>query len=1009
MSQTEICFCILVSLIVVANSFPIFDNFLQDDSCGLLQKCHQLDKNKINVHLIPHSHDDVGWLKTVGEYYYGRNDSIHNVGVQYIIDSVLQALKRDNKRRYIQVETAFFWEWWKDQNEEKRDVFRTFVNNGQIEMVGGGWSMNDEACTNYQSTINQFTWGLRLLNETLGECGRPKIGWQIDPFGHSREQASIFKQMGFDAVFFVRLSKSEKDQRILDRNLEFMWRSSAELDNSEIFTSIFSTDSYFAPSGFCWDYLQCNSDAINDDPESFDYNLDKKVEGFSEYISNYSNYYRTNNILFGMGGDFQYQAAEINYLNIDKLIKGFQNNEKYNVFYSTPSCYYQAVMKAKPDLNVTTGDFFPYAENDHAYWSGYYTSRPTVKRFERTGNNILQASEHLNAFSKMRNLEGEDTSEESSKSLREVMGTMQHHDAITGTEKEHVAKDYTKMLTKAVIEAESHIGKVLGNLLKKDSVTEDVTLPVSSCLLANISFCENSLKDKYMVTVYNPLSRYVTYYVRLPAKNSTYNITGPDGEEVYDIVKHMDYPIDYNSSISEVDIVFTARNIPPMGIKYYYIEKLNDLFKVEYKSDAENETKFGTDSVSFTLDSNNLLESITMNNKTVKINQKFLAYVSNNGSGDSIASGAYLFRPINGSDAYNINYYENGQVNKTTDEKVSITFYRGNLVDEVIQVFNKWLTQTIRVYKGEDNNFIEFDWVVGPLDNNTIDIKYNQGKEVITRFYVNDFDNEVFYTDSNGREMIERRRNHYPYNNSTVEAVTSNYYPVTSKIVIKDEDKDLQLAILNDRSQGGSSLWGGEIELMIHRRTLKDDYKGVEEPLQEMEYGEYLSVRGQHYLIVGSATDNGTNKKSTSAQERELALKKLLQPWILVGDATSQGWDLNTVSKKINFEWSGLKYALPDNVHILNLQPWKDKSYLLRLENIIAKGEDPNYSNEVTVDIANLFSPYTVSSIRETTLAGNDWVPNAESAGMRNSLEETDANIVLTPMQIKTFIIELQE
>lgn len=49
------------------------------------------------------------------------------------------------------------------------------------------------------------------------------------------------------------------------------------LDNSEIFTSIFSTDSYFAPNGFCWDYLQCNSDAINDDPESFDYNLDKKV------------------------------------------------------------------------------------------------------------------------------------------------------------------------------------------------------------------------------------------------------------------------------------------------------------------------------------------------------------------------------------------------------------------------------------------------------------------------------------------------------------------------------------------------------------------------------------------------------------------------------------------------------------------------------------------------------------------------------------------------------------
>lgn len=144
-----------------------------------------------------HTHDDVGWLKTVDQYYYGSEwnfecfgnrlfkiyyylgrGSIQKASVQYIIDSVIQGLLLNPERKFIYVESAFFYKWWIEQTDDMKETVKLLVNEGRLEFVGGAWSMNDEAAAHYQSIVDQFTWGLGFLNDTFGECGRPKIGWQ---------------------------------------------------------------------------------------------------------------------------------------------------------------------------------------------------------------------------------------------------------------------------------------------------------------------------------------------------------------------------------------------------------------------------------------------------------------------------------------------------------------------------------------------------------------------------------------------------------------------------------------------------------------------------------------------------------------------------------------------------------------------------------------------------------------------------------------------------------------
>lgn len=83
--------------------------------------------------------DDVGWLKTVDQYYYGSNNGQAIGSVQYILDTVIEELQKDPLRRFVYAEIAFFWRWWNEQDDNTKKIVRTLVNEGRLEFVIGAW------------------------------------------------------------------------------------------------------------------------------------------------------------------------------------------------------------------------------------------------------------------------------------------------------------------------------------------------------------------------------------------------------------------------------------------------------------------------------------------------------------------------------------------------------------------------------------------------------------------------------------------------------------------------------------------------------------------------------------------------------------------------------------------------------------------------------------------------------------------------------------------------------
>uniref|UniRef100_A0A8C8VPZ2 Alpha-mannosidase n=1 Tax=Pelusios castaneus TaxID=367368 RepID=A0A8C8VPZ2_9SAUR len=967
--------------------------------CGY-ESCPATKPGMLNVHLIPHTHNDVGWLKTVDQYFYGERNDIQHAGVQYILDSVIPQLQADPTKRFIYVEVAFFYRWWRLQTESMQQVVKQLVSEGRLEFINGGWCMNDEAAAHYNSVIDQMTLGLRFLQETFGECGRPRAAWHIDPFGHSREQASLFAQMGFDGFFFGRLDYQDKASRKQLREMEQIWRASASLEppSADLFTGVLP-NGYNPPPSLCWDQF-CSDNPIVDDVSS-ENNVDSMVAYFLEVAAAQAKHYRTNHIVMTMGSDFQYENANLWYKNMDKLIKHVNarqlNGSHVHVLYSTPTCYLQELNRANLSWSLKYDDFFPYADGPHQFWTGYFTSRPAFKRYERLSNNFLQVCNQLEALAGPVGRKGP-YGEGDSSVLRRAMAVAQHHDAVSGTEKQHVANDYAKRLAAGWDACQVVVSNALASIGgSKENFVYCNHLNISVCPLTESS-------HTFMVIVYNPLGRRVSWNVRLPVNEALYLVTDPDGQTVPSEVvpvSNFTWQVRRGRGDATHELIFQA-SAPALGYSTYTVSKTargtlrSKLAKriqeqARPRADAWSSREIRNEHVRVLFSpQTGLLKEIQNLDKDIAlpVSQNFFWYNASIGDVDSTqTSGAYIFRP-----------------NRSEPIRMAggarTYLVKNKLVQEVYQNFSSWCSQVVRLYAGQA--YVELEWTVGPIP-----IDDGLGKEIISRFETPLQTDGRFYTDANGREILERRRDYRAtWNLSQTEPVAGNYYPVNSRIYIKN--KTFQLTVLTDRSQGGSSLADGSLELMVHRRLLYDDSRGVGEPLLEPGvYGDGLVVRGRHLIFLDTV-------ESSADRHRLQAEREFMAPQLVLAPGGGPPFHPGQPSLK---QFSALTQELPPSLHLLTLAPWEPSSVLIRLEHQFERGESANGSQPLSLDLLHLFSSFTITSIQEMNLGANQqraamsrlkWRPATGAVRHPVAPPLDPLRITLEPMEIRTFVATIQ-
>lgn len=709
----------------------------------------------------------------------------------------------------------------------------------------------------------------------------PKSGWSIDPFGHGSTQPYLLAQSGLKGTIIQRIHYAWKQWLAHKQYGDFRWipgwvpssATSSILTHNQPF-DIYSIKHSCGPHP----YICLNFDFRKVQGEYTEYSIkaqtitDKNVKEKSELLL--EQYARTgslfphNVVLMPLGDDFRYNVVEEwdqQYTNYMKLIDYINSNkERYGVevAFGTPLDYFKEIVKRYDQFPTLKGDFFVYSdifsEGRPAYWSGYYTTRPFMKVLDREVESSLRGAEilytlALNNARKNKLVSYLKILERDFEKLvqaRRNLGLFQHHDAITGTSKSFVMHDYGLRLFDALrstanVQQNAIQSLMFGNVstFRPDQgiVLQDVERDSYQRLARKTPIVLSPGKSRHII-LYNSLAQPQDYFVEVHTTTTKVKVLDERGQEiVYQLNPVWNSTETHNRMLvseKEFVLIFIAK-LPALSLTTYNIthtdednadklsivycnkcnsksgestEMLQTIFKVKRNQPGDIQLENHKFKLLFNGNSG-FLKTVTRKHKQ-KIMQcavQFAAYRS-----AQFHSGAYLFMPDP-----NERDIEKDILLQYKDE-MSIVITSGPVASEVTVIYGPFLVHSVRIFHAEDSAISNGIYIENEVDFESP--PKNREMELFMRIVsdVQNGDPPQFYSDSNGFQMQKRVK---------VEriGVEGNYFPITSMAYIQDDS--VRLSLLTNHAQGAAAWQPGFLEVMLDRRTLYDDSRGMGEGL----------------------------------------------------------------------------------------------------------------------------------------------------------------------------------